>query len=61
MKKGSQGSRKRKANAYDEIELEILKQLSSCNDKEGDEDILFGQSIAASLKKLDPQKRHLLR
>ena len=43
----------------DTVELEILKQLGASTEakKEEDGDTLLGQSIAATLRTLDPQKK----
>ena len=45
----------------DTFELEILKQLSTSTEakKKEDGDTLFGQSIVATLKTLEPQKKAL--
>ena len=43
----------------DEVDAEILRQLGTMKEPEADEDSLFAQSIAASLKQMDPQKKSL--
>ena len=50
---------KRKHAAMDEVDAEILHQLGSMKGPEADKDSLFAQSIAASLKRMDPQKKSL--
>ena len=53
--------RKRSLTTVDELELEILRELkqSKSETASADEDDLFGQSIAATLKKLPPQQKAL--
>lgn len=46
---------KRRATSVD-VDAEILRQLTEANREANDEDYHFGQCIAASLKRLDPQK-----
>ena len=43
----------------DDIEVEILRQLSACDTgmADADEDALFGQSIAATLRKMESQNK----
>ena len=43
----------------DEVDAEILRQLGSMKEPEADEDSLFAQSVAASLKRMGPQKKSL--
>ena len=50
---------KRKRAAMDEVDAEILRQLGTMKEPEADEDSLFAQSIAASLKRMGPQKKSL--
>jgi hypothetical protein len=51
-----QPAKKRRTVTTEDVDAEILRQLT---DKNEDEDSLFGQSVAASLRKLDPQKKSL--
>ena len=52
---------KKRRMLSDTVELEILKQLGASTEakKEEDGDTLFGKSIAATLRSLDPRKKHL--
>ena len=49
---------KRRRTTSEDVDAEILCQLTDMS-KEEDEDSLFDQSIAASLKKMEPQKKSL--
>lgn len=51
--------KKRKRSAIDEVDEEILRQLGNMKDSDADQDSLFAQSIAASLRQMDPQKKSL--
>ena len=46
-----------RATVADNIDLEILRHLNEGKSADTDEDFLFGQSIAASLKTMDPQRK----
>ena len=53
-------SYKRKRGVSDAIDLEILRQLKeSPEDRYGNEDTLFGQSIAASLSRMEAHKKSM--
>ena len=54
--KTKQGTKRR--TACNDVDIEILRQLKETRE-EDDEDHLFGLSIAATLKKLEPQKKSL--
>ena len=50
--------KKRPRVDIDAVEMEILKQLKdTCMSDQDDEDMTFGQSIALTLKKMEPQQK----